>query len=333
MANRHKFKSQKTLKQTLSVNFGWDVTALPAYTDEQSEVFITDLIASSTFLSKLQIEEGVKGTKTLKLLDGDVALQEVTGCTLEPDGAIVFSGRDISTKRLGVSIEFCNEDLNGKYTQMLNKLGANVQDGEMVLEPVIMAYLGLLLKRKAQRIMVLGDTGSIDPDLLHFDGLSKLITDDVLVPTYTSPETAWTSSNAFAIAKGVYGVIDPVVFDLQSNIELLTGRQEAQAIIDNIWNDKDFNAKTDVTDEFGTLSFMLPTTNIKVTTIPELNGTGIMFGFNYDYAFMGTDLVSDIDGLTMKADDYNDKLKAEAKFRLGAQFVLPQYFAKLVLTV
>jgi hypothetical protein len=322
-------KVNSKFAKRLKEKFDFDVSALPDYTDEQSGEFITDIIESSTFLSKLRLEEGVKGSKTLKLLNADAALQEMTGCTPEPDGSVVFTGRNIETKRLYVGIEFCNEDLNGKYTQMLNGLGASRQDAQMPLEDVILAYLGTLLRRKAQRIAILGDSTSLNPDLVHFDGFKKLIDNDPLVNVAYTTQTAFTASNGYDLLKTLYNAIPSEVFDAGLNAVILTGRTEARAAIDQVWDDKDFNARIETVEEGGQLSFTLPTTDIRVETVPELSGTGAAYCFVYDFAFMGTDLEDDMDSIAIKYDDYDNKLKAEAIFRLGVQFVLPQYFVRL----
>jgi hypothetical protein len=46
--------------------------------------------------------------------------------------------------------------------------------------------------------------------------------------------------------------------------------------------------------------------------------------------FLGSDVESDMDGIEVKYDDYNNKLKAEVSFRMGVQFVYPQYFVRTV---
>jgi len=320
-------------KARLKDKFNFDVSALDDYTDEQSSEFITDIIESSKLLGMLRLEEGVKGSRELKLLTADMTLKTMVGCTPSPTGAVTFSGRQISAKRLYAGIEFCNEDLNGKYTQMLNVLGANRQDSEMVLENVLIAYLGVLLRRKAQRVVVLGDTLSGDPELALFDGLVKLIDNDALVNVAYSLDTAIDESNGYDNAKLVFNTIPAEVFDDGLNVVILTGRTEARAIIDQVWADKDFNANIDDrTDDGGSISFTLPTTDIKVMSIPELSGTGKMYGFIFDYAFLGTDLEDDLDTIAIKYDDYDNKLKAEAMLRLGTQFVLPQYWTRLRLT-
>ena len=51
-----------------------------------------------------------------------MSLQAYNDCTPTPDGAAVFTGDTLTTKPLYAGIKFCNEDLNDKYTQMLNVL-------------------------------------------------------------------------------------------------------------------------------------------------------------------------------------------------------------------
>jgi len=325
-----------SLKTRIQDKFDWDVSALPAYTDEQSQDFFLTLLDSSSFLSKLQLDEGVKGSKEIKLLTADMSLQAYNDCTPTPDGAAVFTGDTLTTKPLYAGIKFCNEDLNDKYTQMLNVLGIRRQNQQMVLEDVLLAYLEKLMRKKIQDAVLLGDTASANPDLVHFDGLVKLIDNnaDVIDATVSlsGSSTGIDATNGFDFAKAVYNAVPSEVFDNQMNVVILTGRQEARAIIDQVYNDKDYASTLDNTDENGVISFTLPTTNITVETVPQLNGLGKMYGFVYNLAFLGTDLESELDGLDIKYHDYDDELKAEAKFRLGTQIVYGQYFVKLVIS-
>ena len=96
----------KEQKEQISVAMDYDVTALPEYVDEQSDRFITTLVENSDWMSRLQVEEGVKGSRTIKLLNADSELQTMTGCTPSPDGGVTFTGRNISTTRLYVGAEF-----------------------------------------------------------------------------------------------------------------------------------------------------------------------------------------------------------------------------------
>ena len=70
-----------SLKKQLLEKFDYNVGSIPAWTDNTMPNVITDLIENSNFLSKLTIEEGVKGTKEIALLNADIALQAKVACT------------------------------------------------------------------------------------------------------------------------------------------------------------------------------------------------------------------------------------------------------------
>jgi hypothetical protein len=313
------------LAQKIREKFDWDVENLAPYTNEQSTEFIQDLIGSSVFLSKVRSLEGVKRRQAIKLLSGDVKLQAMEGCTTNPDGSITFDDRVIETVRLYFGVELCNEDLNGHYTEMLNAVGSNNQDGVMPLEAVLLAYLNKQLAKKAQRVGLIGDETSLDPELALFDGFITLLEAD------SDVVTANIGANAFETAMNVVNAINEDVLDNEVEHEIICSRATAQAILTHIYNDKDYNALTvDVERANGQLSFVLPTTATRVTSVNTLQGNSNMYLVCYPYMFLGSDVESDMDGIEVKYDDYNNLLKAEVSFRMGVQFVYPQYFVRTV---
>jgi len=323
----------KNLKEIVKDKYSWDVTALPAYVDEQNEEIYSDLLYSSGLTSRINVLEGVKGSQTIKLLNGDMALQSATNCTYTDDGSIVFDGVDISTKRLYVQQSLCNENLIDTWAQMLLAIGANRQDRDMPREDIITAYLIKKSRKKNQDLMFLGDTGSGNADLVHYDGYVKLWDADASLVSATTTETAITSANGFDIAKTVFNAIPTVLFENESNVEIITGYTEARAIIDQVYADKDFASSIEVTEDGSEISFILPTTNVRVRSYTQLNGLEKMYAVPYNYMFFGTDVESDIDGLEVKYLEESDKLRLSNKWRSGIQYVYPEYFVKLVLTV
>ena len=320
---------QTKFEKNFELKFGFDVSSLPAYVDEQATTFFTDIVETSPFLSTFTLEENVKGTKEIKLLSADMALQTMSGCTPSPSGTVTFTDRSISVVRLYAGIEFCNEDLIDKYTQMLLAVGAGRQDETLVLQDVLLAYLLKILQRKAQRLAMLGDTGSTDPDLIHFDGMVKLLTNDPLINVAQAAAATITSANGYTVLKQVFDAIPTAVFQDGLESMIICGYETARACIDQIWNDKDYSANFEHTEEAGVITFVLPTTNVKVMSVSELNGTDDVFSWIPSYAFLGTDASSDMEELEVLYDAYDRKLKVEAIFREGVQFILPQYWVKL----
>jgi hypothetical protein len=320
------------LKKSLKDKFDYDVTGLPAWTDNTMPNMIPDLIANSEFLGTMTLEEDVKGTREIALLNADVTLQAKVACTPSPDGSVIFTKANLTTVPLYAGIEFCNEDLNTKMTQILNRMGLKMQDGQLPaeLESILMAYLLKQLERKAQRLVVLGDTGSLDAELALMDGLIKKINADASVVDYNSLETTIDDTNAYNIAYGLYQAIDTELFDAQVPVAIFTGRTEALAILKQ-WNDTNPYSQVEIPVGGSSISFRLPLTDIMVVTLPELNGLEDMYAIPLSLTFLGIDAKEDMT-YDIKYDEYNDKLKAEASFRLGTQIVWGKYFTKLVLT-
>lgn len=312
--------------------FDYDVSALPAWTDNTMPEVVTDLIANSEFLADFSIEEGVKGTREIALMNADITLTAKTGCTQSVDGAVTFTGVDLTTVLLDAGIEFCNETLNGKMTQILNTIGVKMQNGQLPadIEDILMAYLMRRLERKAQRLVVLGDTASLDAELVLMDGLIKIIENDVNVIEYTSPEVAITDVNGYDIAYGLALAIDPEIFDNGMDVKIYMGRTEALKVI-KAYNDANQFSQVNIDLGGTSMTFPLPLTGITVTTLPELNNTGKMFAIPMALTFLGVDDPGDMT-LEIKYDDYNDKLKVYSAFRLGTQIVWGKYFTKLTLT-
>lgn len=321
----------KNIKDRIKEKFDYDVTALPAYVDAQSADIYADLLYGAGLTSRINVLENVKGSQTIKLLNSDLALQSGDACSTTESGSIVFDGKDISTKRLMVNTSLCNDTLEDTWAQLLLSIGANRQDRDLPLEDVLTAYIVKQTKAKNQDLIFKGDTTSANADLAHYDGLIKLWDNDANVVEVTTTETAIDATNGFDLAKKVYDAIPAVLFDNGASVEIITGRAEANAILSQIYNDKDYASTIAVTEEGSEMSFVLPTTNITVRTYPQLNGLGKMYAAPYSYIFFGTDLESDLDGLTVKYLEESEKIRVRNLFRSGVQYVYSEYFVRLTL--
>ena len=318
-----------SIKRTLKDKFGYDVSGLAAWKDNTLPNITPDLVATSRFLEKLMLEEGVKGSREIALLSSSVALQAKAACTPSPDGSVVFTEKVLTTKPLYMGVEFCNETLNTKMTQVLNALGMKNQEGQLPapLETILMAYLTKMLQKKAERLVWLGDTASLDTELVHFDGLVKALKADTAVLKTTTTYATLTTSNAYSAAYEVFTKIPAEIFDNQMEIALYTGRTEALAIISQ-WNAANAYDRIGYTSEGGAIRFTLPQTNVEVITVPALDGQNEIFAIPTALVFLGVDSRED-ENFDIKYNDYLEKLKVEASFRLGVQYVFPQYFVRV----
>lgn len=320
----------KTLKEKIKDKYAWDVSDLAPYTDEQSQEILTDLTYNSGLTARVAVMEGVKGSEKIKLLNSEPALKSAASCGWSASGGAIFSDVTISTERIKIQESYCNEDLNGTWAQLLNQAGANRQDQTLPMEEVMKAYYIKKAAKLNQDLLFNGDTASVNPNLVFFDGLRKKWQADADLNVYNSAETSITTANALSIAWGLYNAIDPVLFDNDESVEIIVGRETYRKIIEGVYADNNFHHT--LQEEAGTEpSFILPTTNIRVRAYSQLNGTDEMYQVDYRFIFYATDLEDDMSGFEAKYNDHDETLRFGVKWRSGVNYVYPEYFTRLEL--
>ena len=321
----------KSFHAKLKEKFDWDVTALPAYTDEQNTEIIEDLIQSSEFLSKLSTQTGNKGSEEIKLLTSEPVVQSASGCAWSASGGVIFTDETLTTVRLKIQEEYCNEDLNGTWAQMMNAAGANRQDQEMVMEQVLIAYYIKKTQRRIQALVIRGNTASVDPNLVHFNGVVQQYnaSGDINVVTFAAPTI--TIANAFDVLIAVEGGIPDVVKNNELDYAIECPRQVAQDCLTQIYNDKDYASSIEVDRSGGNISFILPTTGTRVVSNPDLQANEV-YVFVYPYMFYGTDVDGDENGFEVKYNEHDEKLRISVKWRSGFTAILLEYSVRLDMT-
>lgn len=317
------------MSKFLKEKFDWDVDALDAWSPVLDTV-IPDMVENSTFLNELKVLDGVKSKMKIPLMNADVELQAKEGCTATPDGAVIFTEEEIETTLLYMGITFCNETLNSTIAEIFNVLGVKRQNEDIPanIKEMLLAYLMHIAENKIQRLIVLGDTTSLDAELAYFDGLKKIMggagTNKVNVP-YASI----TSTNAYEVAQLLVEGSPNEIWESENNVMLVTGTAEGRAII-KAWNAANPYNIVDMPKLGGTFTVELPLLGVTVMALPELSGDSEMYTIPFRLLFLGTDLLSDI-SFDVKYNDYTDELKAVMSFRLGLQAVWKKYFSKAVM--
>jgi len=336
-----KFGKFTMAKNVLKAIFGkiemdYDIDELGAFVEDKSTEVMHDLLNDSNLKTRMNVMQNVKGSELIKIINSKPTLQSAAACGWTPEGGMILTDKTIKTYPLKIQEVYCNENLNETWAQMMNAIGANVQN---TVPPTFADALIVYYQKQAnildENLIINGDTASLDVDLLHYDGFIKQWNNDVLVKVYDSLETAITDANAFAIAKGLVASIPTKVKRHRDavTLEVLVGYETAQKIINNIHNTKDYNAFIPTTEEDGSITFILPTTNITFRSIQQLDETDVMVAAPHKYMFYATDLSSDIDGFTWKYSDYEDELRFGVKWRSGIAYIFSDTFTRLVLAV
>lgn len=322
----------KTFKTVLKEKFGYDVSAIGTYVNQESKNIMTDLIYGSGLIDRIQVMEEVKGSEKLKMLNVNFSMQKVVDCEMEDDGTIVFSDKTMTTERVGVQFSLCNENLNGTWAQMLLAIGANRQDREMPLEDVITAYVIKSFKKKLQDLVIKGDTDSTDEELNIIDGFVKRWDNDSDLQVATRTGTTFTQDNTLTNMLALYEKIPAEVFDSGWAVEIIGPRTAGRHVINYVWTNKDYNQKLEYTNENGELSFVIPTTDVTFRSYPQFTDgeyANRMYAVVYPLMCFGTDLLSDQDGFFVKYLEDSEKLRFGGKMRAGTQYIWGKYFVRL----
>ena len=335
MARRNfKREAKRTFAEDLKYRFDWDVTALPEYVDDTAPNIMEDIVNGGTIKSLMSVMDNVKGKKTIKLASSNPALQAATACGWTPQNGIILTDEVIDTTRVKIQETYCNEELNDTWAQIENAAGANRQDEDPSFINTFANYYRMRAIELDENLIVNGDTASIDPSLTHYDGFVKLFANDgdvVSVPF----AGALDNTNAFTALLDLYnGANVKVKSNLAStNARIICGWETARSCIEQIYNEKDYASVLEWSEENGSISFTLPTTNMTVTSIRELDGTDRAYLIPFTYLFYGTDLEGDINEFNIKWLEYDiQQLGIDMKWRSGIQYVFPEYFTKLDVT-
>jgi len=88
----------------------FDVTALPAYTEQNAMELIVASVAEGQLARYSQIQTGVKSPTTINILDTNVVFQ-TDGCSRSADGTTTLTQRTITTGAVAVHEDLCMTDL------------------------------------------------------------------------------------------------------------------------------------------------------------------------------------------------------------------------------
>lgn len=322
--------AKKRLFEAVKRKFDYDLSELAPYVEQESKEIMQDLIFGSGLTSRVKVMEDVKGSTKVKLMNSEPILQAAAACGWTPQGGIILTDKTLTTERVKIQEEYCNEDLNGLWSQVFNARGANAQDKTPPFADLMIAYYQKQARLINQNLMINGDTTSLNPNLAHYDGYAKLWDADANLNVYTSTETTITKNNAMAIAIELFDTCDPVMQANNEEFEIWVGWETFRKIIRNDYENNNYHSQ--ITVENGEEpSFILPTTNTRVRCYPQLNGTEKMYAVPYQYMFFGTDLEGDEEGFEFTYNENDQTLHFDVKWRSGIQYVFPQYFTRLEL--
>ena len=242
-----------SIKKYVKSNFDYDVSGLNAYVDDQREDLIHRSVTEAQTLSYIAIQQGIKGTEDLKLLNDSIVYQ--TGdCSMSPSGDTVFTDRQISVETIGYLKRFCQKDLAGFWTQLALRPGAMAEDKTLPFEQVLINYLLELHAFELEKLIWQGNKVSGVGNLAFMNGFNQFLTvANGCVDLNQSGQTQINATNAFDIFYEAFTETPANIAEGQDFI-CFTGRENFNFLLKNL---VDLNLYHFAPNQIGTMSEIL----------------------------------------------------------------------------
>ena len=282
--------------------FGFDVTALPAYTDQLSLDLISKVVLKTDLLDYVDLRSGFSsGTVAINLVDADLPVSALS-CGWTSDGQVTYSQVNVTIESLQSKTEMCVEDLRAKYTSafMSPGTGNDVIPFEQVISE---SYTDKL--RKYNEGFLINGFGTTT-------GLKAQITSANGANLQAGTPAAWDATNAFEQALDLYDAIDESVKD-RDDLIMVVSPDAYRALVRSLvaQNLYHFNSVE------GNNVVILPGTNCTVVKSSGLVGSNYKFAGPGKMILAATGLTDELDTFRFFYDEAADVMKFRAAWRLG----------------
>jgi hypothetical protein len=292
----------------------YNLSELTTYVQENRDVIIRNaVLGNGGIRNRMSIQTGIKTKEKLHPFEVNPIFQNGRGCGFSAQGEAKISERELETGIIKVNMEFCPDDLLGKYAEYLVKISATAN--ELPFEQYIIDGVVAAINEGIEKMMFLGDKASEDHVLKHIDGLVKILKaeEDVTDVAIAAGQTAYQGILSVYMAmpeevinKGAEILVSPAIF-----------RAFMQDMVKaNLYH---YNPNEGTVD-----SFILPGTDVVVRKEVGLTGSLNVIGTYPKNLYYGTDLENATEDVKVWFSDDDDNYKLKVKWNSGVQVAFPQ---------
>lgn len=282
--------------------YGFNISALPAYTDQLSETLIAKTVLTTNLLDYLDVRSGyTSGTFAINLVDAALPVSALS-CGWSSDGEITYSQVNVTIESLQSKTEMCVEDLRSVYQSAF--MNAGTGNDFIPFEEVISQSYADKLTAYNEGFLINGFGTT--------PGLKAQITSANGANLQGGVPAAWTAANAYEQALDLYDAIAESVKDREDLIMVVSPdayRALVRALVaQNLYH---FNSVE------GNEIMILPGTNCKVVKSSGLVGSDYKFAGPGKMIIAATGLTDELDAFRFFYDQAADVMKFRAAWRLG----------------
>ena len=282
--------------------FGFDISALPAYTDQLSLDLISKAVLKTDLLDYVDLRSGfTSGTVAINLVDADLPVSALS-CGWTSDGEVTYSQVNVTIESLQSKTEMCIEDLRSVYQSAF--MNAGTGNDFLPFEEVISESYADKLRKYNEGFLINGFGATT--------GLKAQITSANGATLQGGVPAAWTATNAVEQALDLYDAIDEAVKD-RDDLIMVISPDAYRALVRGLVASNLFHYDS----VSGNDVVILPGTNITVVKSSGLVGSDYKFAGPGKMILAATGLTDELDNFRFFYDEASDVMKFRAAWRLG----------------
>lgn len=310
----------------------FNVTALAAYTKTNENVLLHRSFFEPKTASRMQILTGVKSTIQVPALVDALIWQNGDNCGFTASGDTSISARVLTVGRIKVNKEWCIEDLENKYTQLLLSPGSNYDALPGGIDAAFVETILGTTKEDVEKAIWRGDTASASSQLKQFDGLVKIInaasgTIQANASAFITPVTAITAANIISVVQAVYSAIPVEILD-KTDLTVYMGVDNFRTYQLALTNANLFNF---IATDNALGQMKIHGTNVNIVSTPGLTSTNAIYALRDSNMFLGCDLESEQEDFKFWYSQDFDLVRFKYRTKLGVQVSQVQEIVKFTI--
>ena len=284
--------------------FGFDVAALPAYTDQLSLDLISKVVLKTDLLDYVDLRSGfTSGTVAINLVDAALPVSALS-CGWTSDGQVTYTQVNVIIESLQSKTEMCVEDLRATYQSAF--MNAGTGNDFIPFENVISESYADKLRKYNEGFLINGSAGGA------MTGLKGQITAANGANLQGGVIAAWTAANAFEQALDLYDAIDESVKD-RDDLIMVVSPDAYRALVRALVAQNLYHFNSVESNDI----LILPGTNVTVVKSSGLVGSDNKFAGPGKMILAATGLTDELDNFRFFYDEAADVMKFRAAWRLG----------------
>jgi hypothetical protein len=273
------------------------------------------------------VQQGVKTTTTVNIIDNQIVLQNSAGQVFTPSGSTKITQRQLVPGRISVMQDFKPALLDQYFTEFQLKPGAYAEN---TTDPFEETFTGLFL----DEVAALNETGiwrgninSSNPQLTFYDGLAKNIilgtgsygSGSNQVLTGSASNITFSGSAAITVVDAIYNGLPAQILG-KNDVAVFMGYDWYRAWTTAVKNQNLFHYTTDSAN----YETFIPGTNVTIKAVHGLDNSNFAVGLRKSNMRLGVDLSGDTTNVIAWYSNDFKAVRVDLEYKYSTQICFPE---------